>query len=61
MTAASTIAHSSTVGIVQRPKPDASDEWLADYRQRMQAGINRRRPPEGETEHIERIVMLPEH
>lgn len=60
MTAASTIASSSTDGIGPRPKPDASDEWLADYRARMQEGINRRKPPEGELEHVERIVLIPE-
>ena len=59
MTAASTIA-SSTDGIVPRPKPDADDEWLADYRSRLEAGIRSRKPPEGADEHVERIVLIPE-
>jgi hypothetical protein len=60
MTAASTIAASSTDGIVPRPRPDHSEEWLADYRQRQQAAILQRKPPEGEAEHVERIVLIPE-
>jgi hypothetical protein len=45
--ASSTIAHSSMDGIAKPTRPDHSEEWLADYRQRLQAGINRRKPPEG--------------
>ena len=50
-TAASTIA-SSADGITKPSRPD--------YRSRMQEGINRRKPPEGALEHVERIVLIPE-
>jgi hypothetical protein len=60
MTAASTIAHSSMDGITKPTRPDHSEEWLVDYQQRLQAGINRRKPPEGESEHVERIALIPE-
>jgi hypothetical protein len=47
-------------GITKPTRPDHSEEWLADYRQRLQAGINRRKPPEGGLEHLERIAIIPE-
>jgi hypothetical protein len=40
-----------------------ADEWLKDYRQRMQAAINRRPAPEGvpgELEHRQQLIIVPD-
>jgi hypothetical protein len=58
-TIASTTIRSSTDGVTKPSRPD-SEEWLIDYRQRLQASIRQRKAPEGDVDALDRVAVIRE-
>jgi hypothetical protein len=55
--AASTKIRSSDDGVTPKPPLD-SDEWLADYRRRLEDGLRKRPVPQGDPEWVDRVALV---